>query len=63
MVIFVLIWLGRRVVAWAICLTLELALDPVPLLFPPLVALLPAVEFECDYNILKLQIYSASVYV
>ena len=28
----VLMWLGRRVAAWAICLTLDLALDPVLLL-------------------------------
>ena len=36
-------WLGCRVAAWAIFLTLDLALDPVLLLFLPLLALLAAI--------------------
>ena len=36
-------WLGRRVAARAICLTLDLALDPVLLPFSPVLALLVAI--------------------
>ena len=36
-------WLGRRVAARVICLTLDLALDPVLLLFRPLLTLLAAI--------------------
>ena len=39
----VLIWRGRRLAARAICLTLDVAIDPVLLLFPPLLALLAAI--------------------
>ena len=39
----VLMWLGRRVAASTICLTLDLALDPVLLLFSPQLALLAAI--------------------
>ena len=35
--------LGRRVAAWAICLSFQIALDLVLLLFPPLLALLAAI--------------------
>ena len=39
----VLMSLDRQVAAWAICLTLDLALDAILLLFPPLLALLAAI--------------------
>ena len=39
----VLMWLGRRVVAWRFIRALDLALDPVLLLLPPLEALLAAI--------------------
>ena len=38
-----LMWLGRRVAARAICLSFQIALDPVLLLFPPRLALLGAI--------------------
>ena len=47
----IVMWLGSRVTAWVICLTLDLASDLVLLLFPPLLSTTGHhVGFNRDYN-------------
>ena len=42
MLTFALVWPARRLATWPFCLTLDLALDPLMLLFPSLLSLLAA---------------------
>ena len=51
MLAYVLMWLGLRVAAWAMRLTLDLALDPVLLLFSPTTSTTGRhLGFKRDYN-------------